>query len=113
MEIQRFVTPNGTEVVIRADYQPPEKLSWLTFGGPKPGSPGRYRIMGQDMGPEVKKQFGSTDYEYFISVHEDDMPRLWPHLMKDRFSSAEPLTFSKLQKLCEEAEIDPHFFCWP
>ena len=96
--------------MIRADYEPPKRSLSRRARNERGGM---YILSGQDMGKPVAQQFGSTDYEYALSIYEEDMPKLWPFLMKYCFSGSSPLSISALKAISTEAGVDPHFFSWP
>jgi hypothetical protein len=51
-------------------------------------SDGRLMLEGYDLGPEVEKYWGDSDYEYWLTVAADYKDSLLLRLLQDRFSTS-------------------------
>ena len=68
---------------------------------------GQLVMEGYDLGPSVKNLQGDSDYEYWIYVKPDDVPKVVLELIKDRFNS-----FSAFKDWLREKGIDYDFRFW-
>ena len=57
-------------------------------------------------GDDIEEMYGDWDHEEFVLVKRVDAPRLMTLLMKYAFGMDNPLTFSKLKDLLNEAGIN-------
>ena len=60
---------------------------------------GHLTVTGQDMGPSVERMWGDSDYEYGIRIKPEDIPTLWPHLMRALFDREQVLTVGRLNTI--------------
>ncbi len=73
---------------------------------------GHLIISGQDMGPSVEMFWGDSDYEYYLSISNEDVNKLCLVLLKEGFNSISPLGFSEVRELCKENNINTEFNYW-
>ena len=73
---------------------------------------GALRIEGYELGPSVETLFGDSDYEYWIEIAADDLPRFTQILLREGFNTSGKLTLERLRDLCHTSGIDPHFGTW-
>lgn len=84
---------------------------------------GKLMISGHDLGPKVEGSFGRSDYEYSLSLDEENTRKLFESLgcaeqpeadklrfIKDHFDNSRVV--SALKEYCKQHGIQSKFWCW-
>lgn len=103
-------------------YQRKDEEIWCTINAEL--SAGRLSISGHDLGPQVKLFFPDGEYEYSVSLTEENTRKLFEslgcadetdekklHVIKDSFENSR--ADSALKEYCAEHGIETSFWCWP
>ena len=67
---------------------------------------GNLHFSEHDLGDGVKGFWGTDEYEYFFTVHNEHLARFMLCLLNRAFSSDEKLSVKELRDMCDKYEIN-------
>ena len=87
-------------------------------------SDGKLQVSGHDIGPLVEKFFGRDEYEYWVTLDQENTGKLFRSLGCEERSGEEQLEAversfggdmadTRLKRYCEQNGIRTQFYCWP